>query len=50
MVLSQVFEETLRMVPPAPIVTKKAPRGLTLSGYSVPEGTTVWVSGQHWVS
>ena len=40
----QVFEESLRLVPPVPIVSKEAPQGgLTLSGYIIPQGTTLWV-------
>ena len=40
----QVFEETLRLYPPAGSVVKKAPPGLVLGGYTIPTGTMVGVS------
>ena len=40
----QVFEETLRLYPPAASVVKRAPAGLVLGGYSIPEGTAISVS------
>ena len=43
-IVIQVFEETLRMYPPAGSVVKKAPPGLVLGGYSIPTGTMVGVS------
>ena len=39
----QVFEEALRMYPPVPAIGKVAPKGLTLCGYRIPEGTNTLV-------
>lgn len=39
--LAAVCNETLRMHPPVPIVTRKLQKELTLRGYTLPEGTVV---------
>ena len=39
----QVFQEVLRLYPPALAFDKEAPKGLTLSGYKIPEGTIIKV-------
>ena len=41
---SKVFQEVLRLYPPAPAFDKEAPENLKLSGYSIPKGTAVKVS------
>ena len=41
----QVLKESLRLYPTAGIgFTKEAPEDCTLSGYHIPQGTTLWVS------
>ena len=45
-ILIQVLKESLRLYPTAGIgFTKEAPKECTLSGYQIPQGTTLWVSG-----
>lgn len=41
--LDAVINESLRMHPPVPVVTRKLVRPMDLSGYALPEGTTVGV-------
>ena len=41
----QVLKESLRLYPTAGIgFTKEAPEECILSGYHIPQGTTLWVS------
>ena len=44
LIFDQVFEETLRLYPPAPSTVKTAPAGFVLGGYAIPEGTMITVS------
>ena len=44
LIFDQVFEETLRLYPPAPSTVKTAPAGFVLGGYAIPEGTMISVS------
>lgn len=41
--LEAVCQETLRMYPPVPMVTRKLAKPLTLRGYTLPEGSAVGV-------
>ena len=43
--LEAVCNETLRLFPPVPMVTRKLAKGLTLKGYDLPVGTSVAVAG-----
>ena len=44
-IIIQVLKESLRLYPTAGIgFTKEAPEECILSGYCIPQGTTLWVS------
>lgn len=43
--LQAVCDETLRLYPPVPMVTRKLAKELTLKGYALPVGTNVAVAG-----
>ena len=42
--ITQVFQEVLRLYPPAPAVSKQAFSGLKLGNFSIPSGLDILVS------
>ena len=39
-----MFQEVLRLYPPAPGIAKESYHGMELAGYSIPEGTRLLVN------